>query len=192
MCIRITPASRDAASGAMPSSSRRAVISLMMVAPASSAARATAANRASIEIAGPSAPNRRVSSPMTGCVRRICSSAVTARLPGRVDSPPTSITSAPSSAMRTPASIASAATAYRPPSLNESGVTFTTPNTNGPPPGRSSRPRTVMTGLVFMTCIIKSDREGHMSDRRRQRAGAGARPGSAESGLGGRPTALIL
>src|SRR5579862_4519443 len=71
---------------------------------------------------------RRARSPsMTGTTRARSSSPLTVLAPGRVDSPPTSIQSAPSPAMRTPASIASRGDANRAPSENESGVQLSTP-----------------------------------------------------------------
>ncbi len=47
--------------------------------------------------------------------------------PGRVDSPPTSTMPAPASAIATPWAIAASGCCHRPPSLNESGVTLSTP-----------------------------------------------------------------
>ena len=51
--------------------------------------------------------------------------------PGRVDSPPTSTMSAPAAASANPRSIAASRSSQRPPSLNESGVTLSTPITTG-------------------------------------------------------------
>ena len=68
-----------------------AVMSLMTRAPASSAASATAARVVSMLS---TAPTPR-SADITGSTRRICSRASTGSLPGRVDSPPMSIQSAP-------------------------------------------------------------------------------------------------
>ena len=59
---------------------------------------------------------------------------------GRDDAPPTSITSAPSARIRSACSIAASSATKRPPSLNESGVTLSTPQIStgalmGPPDG---------------------------------------------------------
>ena len=68
---------------------------------------------------------------MTGTTRS-SSSATTGRVaPGRVDSPPTSRTSAPWASSSRPWASADAVSAYRPPSLKESGVTLTIPITRG-------------------------------------------------------------
>ena len=50
---------------------------------------------------------------------------------GRVDSPPTSTIAAPSATIRLAASTATAGSRWTPPSENESGVTLTTPITDG-------------------------------------------------------------
>ena len=77
----------------MPGSKRRAETSFTSVAPASSAARATATLVVSIERrAPPSCASRSI----TGSTRRSSSSSPTGSAPGRVDSPPTSRMSAPS------------------------------------------------------------------------------------------------
>ena len=95
------------------------------VAPASSAARATATLVVSIERRAPGRRARAARS--TGTTRRSSSSSATGSAPGRVDSPPTSRMSAPSAASRSPCSTAASASRNSPPSENESGVTFTTP-----------------------------------------------------------------
>ena len=51
--------------------------------------------------------------------------------PGRVDSPPISIMSAPSAIMFSACVMAKSKLAYIPPSEKESGVTFNTPMTKG-------------------------------------------------------------
>src|SRR5262249_9126667 len=61
--------------------------------------------------------------------------------PGRVDSPPTSTQSAPSAKRASPAATAASASANRPPSEKESGVTLTTPITSVRPPNSTSAPR---------------------------------------------------
>src|SRR4051812_14175968 len=123
MCIRQQPARAPATSPASSGSKRKAETSLTIVAPASSAARATATFVVSIETRGP-APD---SCSTTGNTRRSSSSAGTGSAPGRVDSPPTSRMSAPSAASWRPCATAASGSRNRPPSENESGVTFTTP-----------------------------------------------------------------
>src|SRR5205807_8722650 len=59
--------------------------------------------------------------------------------PGRVDSPPTSIRSAPSSRRCSACSTALSASKYKPPSEKESGVTLTTPMINVRFPNSSDR-----------------------------------------------------
>ena len=58
------------------------------------------------------------------------SPAATGAEPGLVDSPPTSIISAPSSTILTALSTAQPASSYMPSPLNESGVRFKIPMTN--------------------------------------------------------------
>src|SRR5437868_6026547 len=70
----------------------------------------------------------------TGTTRRSSSSAGTGAAPGRVDSPPTSRTSAPCSASSIPCATAASGSRKRPPSENESGVTLTIPMTAVRPP----------------------------------------------------------
>ena len=67
----------------------------------------------------------------TGTTRRSSSSTETPSAPGRVDSPPTSTIAAPSSSMRRALATASSGSKLTPPSENESGVTLTTPITDG-------------------------------------------------------------
>ncbi len=122
MCMRTTPAPRSATSPAISGSPRRAVTSLTIVAPASSAASATGAFEVSTEISAPTP----ASPATTGSTRRSSSSTATSAAPGRVDSPPTSRISAPAAA--TPAvRDRRPRIEIEPPSENESGVTLTTP-----------------------------------------------------------------
>ena len=109
-----------ASKGSISGSSRPADTSLTMRAPESRQAPATVARRVSIETSTPCLASRST----TGRTRRSSSSAQPAREPGRVDSPPTSTMSAPSETKRRPSSTACATSRRRPPSENESGVTF--------------------------------------------------------------------
>src|SRR4051794_40320504 len=97
-----------------------------MVAPTSSAASATSRLRVSIDTRTWVA---RAST--TGSTRRSSSSMGTSAAPGRVLSPPTSTTSAPSAAIARPWVTAASGSSQRPPSEKESGVTFRTPMTSG-------------------------------------------------------------
>ena len=124
MCMRTTAHALSAATCAISSSPCNAVTSLMISAPAATAARATDAFEVSMLIA---APVFAASPSMTGSTRRNSSSAVTGAAPGRVDSPPISRISAPSSTRRSPWSTAALAAVKFPPSENESGVTLITP-----------------------------------------------------------------
>ena len=78
---------------------------------------------------------RVASSRTTPSVRRRSSLASTGSASGRVDSPPTSRMSAPSSASWSPRATGS----YAPPSENESGVAFTIPITSVRPSGSELR-----------------------------------------------------
>ena len=71
----------------------------------------------------------RRSSSITSSTRAFCSAAATRRAPGRVDSPPTSMMSAPSCCICNACSTARSARSKRPPSENESGVTLRIPIT---------------------------------------------------------------
>src|SRR5215213_1295491 len=127
MCMRHTVTPRSAHSPASSGSSRRAVTSLTMSAPAPMAASATSVFVVSM-LSRASMPSRPAS---TGITRRSCSSAGTAWAPGRVDSPPMSRMPAPSATSCRACAIALSGSSQRPPSENESGVTLTTPMTTG-------------------------------------------------------------
>ncbi len=90
-CMSTQGAPVAAATFAMSGSARPPDTSLMMCAPASIAAAATAARVVSTDSTSPSA----ASVLTTGSTRANSVSASTRSEPGRVDSPPTSMTSAP-------------------------------------------------------------------------------------------------
>jgi len=124
ICIIMTGTCLSAARGIISGSKRKELISLIISAPASRAARETCDFVESIEI--------RVSvcflsADITGTTRLDSSSAITASEPGRVLSPPISRISAPSAISFNPCSTALSLLRNRPPSENESGVTFSTP-----------------------------------------------------------------
>src|SRR5436309_8040193 len=137
MCMSTTPAPAAAAALAR-ASSPRAVTSLMTHAPAARAWPATSALAVSTETTIPGSEAR---DSITGARRRICSAAGTGRDPGRVDSAPRSIRSAPAAASRRAWSAADAESRNRPPSENESGVTFTIPMTSVRVPRSNTRSR---------------------------------------------------
>src|SRR5438067_528880 len=124
MCMSTIAAFRLAASGNIFSSPRPAVTSLMIDAPASSAALATSDLDVSIETEMSILAR---SSSITGSTRFNSSFADTGSAPGRVDSPPMSIMSAPSDAISIPPATAASVAKNSPPSENESGVTLRTP-----------------------------------------------------------------
>src|SRR2546423_7219852 len=124
MCIATYAAPALAAARKTPASAVPPDTSFTIDAPASSAARATPAFVVSM-LTG--TPDSATGGRTTGSTRRSSSSASTGSAPGLVDSPPTSSTAAPASASASPCAIAADASRYRPPSENESGVTFTTP-----------------------------------------------------------------
>src|SRR5271154_1797658 len=103
-------------------------MSLMMQAPAATAAAITAGFAVSIEMAMLDAA---AMPSMTGTTRASSSASSMGSDPGRLDSPPTSIMVAPSATMRAACATAKSTAAYLPPSENESGVTFRTPMTTG-------------------------------------------------------------
>ena len=96
-----------------------------MVAPASTTALATEARIVSTETATPSATKALT----TGRTRRNSSCSGVRSVPGRVDSPPTSMMSAPSTTRSRAWRMATSGSAHMPPSENELGVTLTTPMT---------------------------------------------------------------
>src|SRR3954453_12355891 len=126
MCIRQTYVSCSAHTSASPGSLRKAVMSFTMTAPRPSALCATSAFAVSMDTG--TAP---ASCSSTGTTRRSSSSSVTPPEPGRVDSPPMSTSAAPSSIIRRAAAAATPGSRCTPPSENESGVTLTTPMTDG-------------------------------------------------------------
>src|SRR5581483_11275613 len=126
MCMRQRWTPDSAITPASSGSARRAVTSLTISAPIPIARRATSAFEVSIETGISPASRSR-----TGTTRRSSSSAVTPPEPGLVDSPPTSTIAAPSSSIRRAEAAAVSGSRLTPPSENESGVTLTTPITDG-------------------------------------------------------------
>ncbi len=131
MCISTTGTPSSAAAASAPSR-RRAWMSLIMPAPAATAARITSGLKVST-LSGTWV--RSASAWITGTTRRSSSSTDTGAAPGRVDSPPMSSRSAPSATSCRPWATAASVVSCAPPSENESGVTLTMPMTRG----RSSR-----------------------------------------------------
>src|ERR1017187_3011998 len=98
-----------------------------MLAPAAKAARATPSLTVSTEIGTLPRP---ANCSITGIARRSSSDSATGAAPGRVDSPPTSMISAPCSTSCSAWATAASASRNRPPSKKESGVTLTIPMTS--------------------------------------------------------------
>ena len=107
-------------------------MSLSTAAPASSARAATSRFVVSIE----RGTGNSDALSTTGPIRCHSSRAVTGAAPGRDDSPPTSMRSAPSSTRRHAWSSAAPGSRCRPPSEKESGVTLSTPRMSGRSSGR--------------------------------------------------------
>src|ERR1700722_17283423 len=107
---------------------READTSLISDAPACTAASATTSLVVSIDtLTWPA------SASITGITRRSSSAVETGSAPGRVDSPPTSTMSAPSSTISCALMIARSLSNHLPPSENASGGTLMIPITNGRP-----------------------------------------------------------
>jgi len=104
MCMTMSPAWVLATASIAPGA-RNAFTSFTTEQPASIAARITAGFIVSMETATPSF----ASASITGITRRSSSSSATGSEPGRVDSPPTSTKSAPSSRSSRPWAMARAA-----------------------------------------------------------------------------------
>src|SRR5882724_6349387 len=126
MCMSTTPAPAAATVSSIAGSWRPAETSFTTVAPAVSAARATAALVVSTETV---TVTRAARPSITGTTRASSVSRSTANAPGRVDSPPTSSTVAPAATRATPCARAASTARKRPPSEKESGVTLTIPIT---------------------------------------------------------------
>src|SRR6478735_11541444 len=133
-CIATKGTARSATSAGISGSASPPLTSLTREAPASSAAAATSARIVSTDT-GASAPRAST----TGMTRRSSSAVLGRSAPGRVDSPPTSSRSAPWATSSRPCATAASGVNHAPPSLNESGVTLTTPMTNGRPARGSGR-----------------------------------------------------
>ncbi len=125
MCMRQMPTPASATTAASSGSRRSAVTSFTIVAPSAIARRATSAREVSTETRHPTR------SSSTGTTRLSSSSSLTGSAPGRVDSPPTSTSAAPSASICRAASAAASGEAYDPPSEKLSGVTLTIPTTAG-------------------------------------------------------------
>src|SRR5690554_66868 len=133
-CMAMKSRPVSAATWRMAGSASPPETSLMIATPASAAARAVAEFMVSTLTRMP----RSTSSRMTGSTR-FCSMSLGMRsAPGRVVSPPTSITSTPAPTIFTAWSIAACCWANSPPSLKESGVTLSTPMMRGRDSGTGS------------------------------------------------------
>src|SRR5580704_2152345 len=98
---------------------------------------------------------------ITGNTRRNSSSALTAALaPGRVDSPPMSMMSAPSLSNPMACSVAFSESRYTPPSENESGVTLTMPMIRVRLPSSSVRVPRLHSKTALMRQILNERGDG--------------------------------
>ena len=158
MCMRTTGQPCSATTRAMFSSNRSAEMSLMTWAPAAKARRATSARYVSTETG---AATRPASSSTTGTTRAASSRGSTGSAPGLVDSPPTSMTSAPSCASSPPRATAASLPKKRPPSEKESGVTLRMPIIS------VRRPK----GRSFSRAGMSTSKAPASSQRRAQRLG---------------------
>ena len=125
-CMMITPQLLSLTNSTILGSVKP-VTSFTIEAPTRTAALATSTCRVSIDTMAPFCASART----TGSTRRASSSALTGVKPGRVDSPPTSMMSAPSSSICRPYAMAASASKCSPPSLKLSGVTLRTPMMRG-------------------------------------------------------------
>src|SRR5205085_9671055 len=130
-----------------------ACTSLIIDAPACNAARITAGRRVSTDT------QRSEISSSTGMTRCSSSSPDTGAAPGRVDSPPMSMVSAPSAASRRACAIAWSRSRNLPPSEKESGVMFTTPMTMGLSSWNENLPQR-STAADFRDLLCARDRRG--------------------------------
>ena len=128
MCISTTSQPSSAATSGASGVKRRAATSFQSVAPAATAARATAGFMVSMDRA--MSLSRRIAV-IRGMTRASSSACDTGVAPGRVLSPPMSRISAPSAISRRAWARAESAARNRPPSEKLSGVTLTTPMTRG-------------------------------------------------------------
>src|ERR1051326_2270343 len=128
----------------------------MMLAPACTAARATAGFMVSMETG---TDPRLTSASITGITRRNSSCSLTGAASGRVDSPPTSIQSAPSPTNSKARSTAAVGSKNCPPSENESGVTLTMPMSRVGRGKRNSKWRARRIILLFRHHLL--DRSDH-------------------------------
>ena len=158
MCISTSGTLASATTPSRSGSWRPALTSLTMAAPAATAAAATDAFRVSTDTGTPAVA---ASFSITGRTRSSSTASGTSTAPGRVDSPPTSSRSAPSAARASPWATAAAGSRNRPPSENESGVTFTTPMTRQRcPVGRTRSPTRRSCGASGATDKGQTSRGG--------------------------------
>src|SRR3954466_1205342 len=162
MCMRQTAHWLFATACRAPSACK-ASMSLIIEAPALSAACITSGRLVSTERGFSSC--LRPSS--TGRILSNSSDGDTGRAPGREDSPPISMMSAPSSASLCAWAMAAFASKNLPPSEKESGVTLTTPITRGLP--RSSRNRPAASRLIYALRRGMRCHDSLFSARRRRR-----------------------
>ena len=126
-CMQTYVVPEAATTSRIRGSARPPETSLTIVAPEATACSATSERIVSTDTVAPPADSSRI----TGITRPSSSSTSGRVAPGRVDSPPMSRMSAPSANRSRPCAIAASGVDQRPPSEKESGVTLTTPISNG-------------------------------------------------------------
>src|ERR1700736_2635425 len=168
LCIRTAAAPVSAIVSAMAGSFCNPQTSLTTLAPSSVARRATLALDVSIEIG---TSMRLASLPRMGSRRASSSSAATGVCPGRVDSAPTSIMSAPSAASFSDCCMAASRLKNLPPSEKESGVMFNMPMMTGlvpmRPRNRSRRSIMARRSICGMEARLPSTIGSTILDRER-------------------------
>ena len=156
LCMTTTAAPLSATTPAIAGSFCNPQTSLTIETPAAMARRAISALYVSIETGAETAAT---SGPISGARRRHSSSSGTGVWPGRVDSAPTSITSAPSSTSLRACACAVSVDSKRPPSENESGVTLRMPMMTGLTPTRlrkasRRRSRSAFAGSAVVASVM--------------------------------------
>ncbi len=163
MCMRQTGKPVSAAASNAPSR-RSERTSLIRPAPSRAHSRITAGVEVSTEITTSSSPA--MASTM-GATRSSSSVGETERAPGRVDSPPTSISVAPAATIAWACRNAASRSAKRPPSEKESGVTLRIPMTWGRERSRARLPQTSRAGedelFIHEPCTFRPDALGRRS-----------------------------
>src|SRR5471030_2305096 len=120
--------------------------------------------------------SRSMSALSTGTTRLRSALGSRRSAPGLVDSPPTSMKSAPAACSETAWATAASTFTYLPPSLNESGVTFSTPTMTGLRRGGTvGRMRATVLAIEASPCAAKEREHTRTFNRVAQRPTGGKR-----------------